>query len=680
MEQSYSQELVSLTGIVKDEEDMPLELVVITINEIPASTISDKQGKFAFRKIQTGIYHITFSRTGFASTTLTKEITDADNNLYTTLNKSLIETTTIDVTGSFKPIDISNSTFALTSINTRALNGIKNEKLGSTIQSIPGVNNISTGINLGKPVIRGLTSNGVIILIDGVKHESQQWGDEHGPEISLFDLDRIEILRGPASLIYGADGIGGAINIISKPLSYSNLNKNIYYGAVDLSGYSVSNMGAGNLTLGYGNNFFSIKGYFGARRSGNVKTPEGNLTVNEITFDQGKEIRGTRIITGGELFNSGSNEYEGGFKFGYRGKKFNLEGGFENFRRELEIHEDPEEDPSATPNQRINTSHFELKSSLVLSNLIQLEPVLSYETQDRKEFESTEDKELDTEALHLNLKNFEGSLKLHHSLNRYISGTAGISFADQRNRSLVEEKLIPNFNSRSIGVYVLEKLIKDKFSISIGGRFDTKKLNTLNTDFGNRILEAQSLTFNSFSGSIGGVFKPAKDLDVFINIGRGWRPPSEFELYVDGVHEGTLRYERGILTQNPSAQPEPEFSLNTDIGLRFRTKNITGEISLFRNVINNFIYPSNTGITDSASGFPVFDVNQAKSTFTGYEYNFQISPYGWLLVTASGDYVKTQNDATGNPLPFIPPAKNIIEIKLQRSEIKRLYNPYIKFS
>ncbi|MEO6694904.1 MAG: TonB-dependent receptor, partial [Ignavibacteria bacterium] len=536
------------------------------------------------------------------------------------------------------------------------------------------------GINLGKPIIRGLTSQGVIIVHDGVKHESQQWGDEHAPEISLYDLDRIEILRGPSSLVYGADGIGGAINIISKPLIFSGKSKNVYFGVLDLNGFSVSEMGAGNLSFGFGKKNFGIKGFFGLRRSGNIKTPDGDLKVNTISFDEGNVIKGTRIITGGDLFNSGSSEYDGGLKLGYRNKFINLEAGYDNFSREIELHEDPMEEPLATPNQKIHTSQFELKGGIDLSNAIQLESIFAYETHNRKEFVSIEEKNIDNAVIQLELKNFETDLRLHHYITKNISGTAGISFVDQRNRSLAEEKLIPNYNSNSFGAYILEKLVKENFTISVGGRFDTKNLNILNTDFENRTIQDKDFNFKSFSGSIGGVYKPLKQFDIFTNIGRGWRAPSEYELYVDGVHEGTLRYERGIITQNPNAIPKPESSFNIDLGVRVRTEKLTAEVSVYKNTVDNFIYPSATGQTDSLSRLPVYDVNQSKSTFTGYEYNVQIHPVDWLLLTAGGDYVYSKNIITGNPLPFTPPAKNIFELKLQRSEIGKLFNPYVSFS
>jgi outer membrane receptor protein involved in Fe transport len=138
-------------------------------------------------------------------------------------------------------------------------------------------------------------------------------------------------------------------------------------------------------------------------------------------------------------------------------------------------------------------------------------------------------------------------------LTSNISGTFGVAFTNQHNESLAEEKLVPNYAANTFGVYMMEKFNTKYFTFSAGGRFDTKKLSVKQTVFkadsaGNplRTLFPQDITFNAVTGSVGLVYIPVKNVNIFSNVGRGWRPPSEFELFVDGVHEGTGRYDKGL--------------------------------------------------------------------------------------------------------------------------------------
>jgi iron complex outermembrane recepter protein len=661
----------NIKGKVLDSDNNPLNLVKISIEEIGIYTTSDSSGYYKFINISSGNYHVTLSKTGYKNKTLTVNLIKDDIVLNATLEKSLIETATIEVTSSFEAQDISNSTYSISTINERNLNKSKDQILGSTIANLPGVNSITTGIGIGKPVIRGLSSLSVLIVHDGVKHESQQWGDEHSPEISLYDLDRIEILRGPASLIYGAEGIGGVVNIVSKPLIFSTGKKPIYYGEADLGGFSVNNQTTSNLMVGMGLKKLGFKGHFGYRNSANVKTPDGYMLVS--TLDPG--IRDT--IFGGKLSNSASKELEGGLSFGYSGDFGYINAGLETFDREIQMH-DP--DPNATGNQKLNTNQFELSGNFNLNHKLQFESNFSYQNHSRKEFESTEDKDVDLAFLNWQLKTFQGDFRLHHETNKNISGTIGLSIAKGKNESLGINKLIPNFNSTSTGAYLLEKYNSQKWSFSVGVRYDTKNLDILQTIFDyTKTIEPQSLNFYALSGSIGGVFRPYKNIDLYTNLGRGWRAPSEFELFVDGEHEGTGRVEKGILTLNPNAESIPEASLNFDFGIRLRFKGFNAEVSVFNNVVNNFIYPSPTNTIDSSSMLPIFDIKQDKSTFRGLEYSFQFQPIDYILLTWGGDYIKTENNATGNTLPFSPPSKNIIEIKLQKNSFWKLYNPYFSF-
>ncbi len=665
----------NLSGIVTDINNKPLEYVSVVVTNLGLTSSTDSKGEFKFSGISQGEYLLTFKLSGYAARTFNVKVINKDTLISISLEESLIETPVIDVTGSFNSMDISKSTFSITELSNPLLRRSKKQNLAETIQNIPGINNLSTGSGIGKPVIRGLTSQSVLVIHDGVKQESQSWGDEHGPEISLFDLDRIEILRGPASLLYGSDGIGGVINVISKPLEFSSKKKPVYYGSFVGGGFTGDNQYFGNTTLGFGLQNFGLKGHFGYRKSGDVKTPNGTFTVNTID--------GTRSIVGGTLFNSGSKELEGGANLCLNKKFGMISLGFETFDRELQIHEDPLEAPDATPNQKVITNQFSLESNFNLSQKLKLEPVLSYQMQTRKEFESIEDKVAGTQALHLDLKTFNGALKFHHELRSNIAGTIGASFTTQDNKTLAEEKLIPNYNANTIGVFVMEKLDLRKITFSVGVRFDTKKLNIESTVFetdslGNpvRTLNPQSLTFNSVTGSLGFVYSPLNYINIFANVGRGWRPPSEFELFVDGEHEGTGRYELGIKTFDPLAEAKPEESINLDLGIRLNYKQLNIQLSAFRNMVDNFIYPQITG--DSISGLPLFNITQNKSTFYGYEYSIQFQPAKWVVIAASGDYVHTVNNATDFPLPFTPSMKNIVEMKLQKQKLGKLMNPYIK--
>jgi len=667
----------NIKGTVTDENSKPLEMVSVTIQEIGIATITNTGGVYNFYDIPYGHYSLTFSKTGYVTKTRQLTLNDSSDNFNVIIEQSLIETATIDVSSSFEAQDISQSTFSTATLNTRNLIKERGEVLGATIANIPGVNQITTGMGIGKPVIRGLSSNSVLVIHDGVKQESQQWGDEHAPEISLYDIDKIDILRGPASLVYGSEGIGGVVNIISKPLQYSNLNKMLMYGNLDLGLFSVNDEGTGNVMLGAGMKNFGFKGHFGYRKSGNVKTPEGSFLINSLN-GSAKDT-----INGGILSNSGSKEYEGGLTFGLKGDYGYIDAGFETFNREIQMH-DP--NPISTGNQLLNTNQFELSGNFNLSRKFHLEPIFSYQMHDRKEYESIEDKNNDISTLYWKLRTFQGDIRLHNDLNKDLSGTVGIMVSNQQNNSLGIEKLIPGYNSISYGIYALEKYNMNRFTFSAGLRYDTKtskiKSTVYSTDIsGNptNVINPQDINFSAFSGSAGIVFRPNENVDIFTNLGRGWRAPSEYELFVDGVHEGTNRFERGLITLNPNASPEPETSLNIDLGIRARLGMLNAEISLFNNILNNFIYPSPTNLIDSASGLKIFDIVQDKSTFRGIEYSLQFQPLNFILLSLNGDYIFTKNNATDNPLPFTPPAKNIIELKLQKSSLWKLYNPYFSF-
>ena len=259
---------------------------------------------------------------------------------------------------------------------------------------------------------------------------------------------------------------------------------------------------------------------------------------------------------------------EGGATFGYRGDFGYIDAGFETYDREIQMYKS---DPTSTGSQKLNTNQIVLNGNINLGEKFHLEPVISYQIHSRKEYETAYDKEIDEPELYWKLNTFQGDIRLHYDQSRNFTGTFGIAVMDMVNKSLGTEKLIPNFHTAGFGVYAMEKYNTERFTVSGGLRFDVKNVNIRNTIMEEDTSGAaaheitpRSIDFNALSGSLGLVYRPSDKIDIFTNIGRGWRSPSEYEMYVDGVHEGTNRYERGLITLDPSASPTIESSLNID--------------------------------------------------------------------------------------------------------------------
>ncbi len=373
---------------------------------------------------------------------------------------------------------------------------------------------------------------------------------------------------------------------------------------------------------------------------------------------------------------------EGGATFGYRGDFGYIDAGFETYDREIQMYKS---DPTSTGSQKLNTNQIVLNGNINLGEKFHLEPVISYQIHSRKEYETAYDKEIDEPELYWKLNTFQGDIRLHYDQSRNFTGTFGIAVMDMVNKSLGTEKLIPNFHTAGFGVYAMEKYNTERFTVSGGLRFDVKNVNIRNTIMEEDTSGAaaheitpRSIDFNALSGSLGLVYRPSDKIDIFTNIGRGWRSPSEYEMYVDGVHEGTNRYERGLITLDPSASPTIESSLNIDFGVRVRMNKLNIEVSLFNNIVSNFIYPAPTEETDPESGLQIYDIKQDRSEFRGIEYSVQYQPLDFLLISLNGDYLYTRNNSTGTAVPLTPPMKNYFEVKFQKHQIGFLFNPYIK--
>ncbi|HET7599340.1 MAG TPA: TonB-dependent receptor, partial [Gemmatimonadales bacterium] len=208
----------TLSGRVTGPGDTPLADVRITVGEGRRSATTGPDGRYTIANLPTGTYSIAFALVGYAPEVRRVTLGAADVELNVELRPSAVELPEVQITATPLATTPLTSPQPTAVLGDAALRVAQAPSLGETLSGVAGVHSLSTGVGIGKPVIRGLTANRVLVLDNGVRVEDQQWGDEHSPNVETAGADRIEVIRGPASVLYGSDALGGVINVVPREL------------------------------------------------------------------------------------------------------------------------------------------------------------------------------------------------------------------------------------------------------------------------------------------------------------------------------------------------------------------------------------------------------------------------------------------------------------------------------
>ena len=633
--------IATLTGRVTDSAGTPLAQVRVTVHEVARYTLTSPEGRYSLTGLPTGTYGVSFALVGYAPQVRRITLRDGEVMLDVALHPTLVELQELQVTATPLATTSLTSPQPTSVLSDQELQGNRSGSLGETISVLPGVRNLSTGGGIGKPVIRGLSSNRVLVLADGQRLENQQWGDEHGPQIEAGEAERVEVVRGPASVLYGSDALGGVINVITPDLPDA-IGMGPFVSGNVVAGFASNNeQPDGTLSLQGASGGLGFRGAFTGRTSDDIRTPAGRL------------------------FNSGGNTVNGSGSIGYRGGGGSVTGTYSHREERVEIHEDPAEDPTATPFQRIGEDRVHVHGNLPLSSS-HLDVDLGFERNRRREFEASGATDV---TLGLLARTYSADVRLHHAPIGRMAGIVGIAGLRNEFEKFGEESLIPNNAYNNLGVFAFEQLEVGRWNLALGARYDYRRLRVEDdADLG---VVAQRRTYNSVTGNVGVLYRMAQPAAIVLNVGRGYRSPSASDLFSNGVHEGTVRFERGDSTLRN------ETSINADLALRIQGRKITAEIGGFANFIDNFIFPDPSGEVDPASGLQIFDVTQGNAELSGFEAVLEYHPVPFLHLRGTADYTRAQNTTNDAPLPLIPPFRATYSARLEGGQRGWLESSYL---
>ena len=554
---------------------------------------------------------------------------------------NLNEITVTGVTGDTK---LKHATAPVSIVTPQILKATAATNIIDAISHQPGVSELTTGGSISKPIIRGLGYNRVVVMSEGVRQEGQQWGDEHGVEVDGSSVYSVEILKGPASLMYGSDAMAGVVILHAQPtLPEGEIHANV-------STEYQTNNGLFNYNLSIAGN---QKGFvWDAHYSDKMAHAYKNKYDGYVPGSQFRERAGRLML--------GTNQSWGHSRLiwtAYHLTPSIVEGERDPETGELECNSDDVKTYSkALPFQQVKHYKLVWDNSLNLSSGY-LKAIIGYQQNRRQEFEESADEY----GIFLKLHTLTYDLRYVTNENNGWKFSTGIGGMYQKSVNEGEEYLIPDSRLFDFGIYATAtKTLGEKWTLNGGVRYDHRRLH------GYELIEDGDLRFTDFirrfnglTGSVGAVCNINEHFNLRLNLARGFRTPNISELASNGVHEGSLRYEIG--NQNLKA----EYSLQADLGLDFNSNYVSAQLALFANRIDNYIFTHRV-LEVIDPDYLTYAYTQGDARLLGFEAGIDFHPIHSIHFSNTFSYVNAQqlhaNDDT-KYLPFTPAPHWTSELK-----------------
>jgi iron complex outermembrane receptor protein len=631
----------SISGIVTDAASQPVQSAIVSLAELRLQAITGADGKFTFNSVPGGTFTLVVRRLGYA-TAVRSGVVSQSTGITVTMVTTPLTVDPITVTATRTPAIVGGSVLSVSELNEESLRRNATISLAHSLRSVPGVQSVSTGEQIGKPMIRGLYGSRVLVLQDGSRLEDYSWSEEDAPSIDARLAQRVEVIRGPASVLYGSDALGGVVNIIPQDLPTAVEGQSVRHIGAEAYGASNNKEAGGALSVEGASGKLGWRAMGIGRFAQSFDTPAGEVEHTGYFSVNGEAAAGIR----GDRSNTT-------LRFSHYGGEFKL---LEARKPTDAIDTGAEEGPE----RKLSDDRVQLTNDFLFSN-IRLETKAQYQRHSLVEVSddlctinptqcATPVVGAPTEQTAFDLLLNTGTVDVlaHHALSENVRGIAGVSGLFQKNDSRGPIFLIPSATTTSGAAFAFEEATAGMFTFAAGARVDARKTSAdANQSIG--LASDKEITYTEPSGNVGLVFRPIPFFSITANAGAAWRAPTLFELFANGPHLAEARYEIG----DPSLKTEK--ARNLDLGLRWQNDVVSAEVTGFRNAINDYVYLTPTNTTQG--GLRVYRHLQADALLTGGEGAIQVAATPQLLLKGRYDLVRGTNRELDEPLPLMAPQR-----------------------
>ncbi len=617
-----------VSGIVQDTAGTPLSNVQVVVSGANRSALTDERGRFAIEGLPPGLYHLDFIRIGYSAAHEVVTVSTSGTAVQVTvvMRVATVRLSSVNVTATPTGTDPLNVTQATVQLSGKELQRALSTSLGQTLSKEPGMSTRFNGPLASTPVIRGLTGERVLVLQDGERAGDLSAGAaDHLNAVDPSTAERIEVIRGPASLLYGNNAIGGVVNVISSDIPTSIPGRATGYVLGQGESVTPGGVASAGITVPVGTRLAltargGVRQFANMRVGGGAAQPNTNGATNQFALGAGT-VGGRGSV--GVVFRQMGFEYGLPHPDGDEGIRI------DGVRRMAAL-----QSTISTGYAPIATLRVDGTSQWYSHN--EIEPDGAIGTQFT----------LNTQTVNVTGRTQVGRM----------TGAVGVQGLFREYRPVGEEAFVPSSTNNNVAAFLFQELPLSMGAsedhtprLQVGARYDRFSIATDPGEEAARFGDAQSRTFENMAASLGLSVPVTTDMSFTANVSRGFRAPAVEELFANGYHAAVGTFDVG----NPLLKPEQ--STGFEAGVRAQTPRTFAQFNTYYNLIDKYIVPTASGTQDvDGNDVPLVNFQQRDAVMYGVEGQLETKLVHRLVGGVMGDYVRATIRNSDDNLPYIP--------------------------